>query len=369
MNGTRLLKHPRSRTRATLAVGLAAGLVMALAPVASAGGGPTIRPVADGFGGPLGLAVDRQGSIYVGEAFAGQLTKVERDGDRHVLTSGQEVAGIAVSRGLTAAWVQSIVDGPPGPGGEPPPIVEATLEVRKADGRTRSVASLYDYEVDQNPDADVTYGFVDLDPACSAQLPPFLPESYTGIVDSHPYALVRIRTGWVVADAAANALLEVTYRGHITTLAVLPPVPQVVTAEMAAEFGLPDCVVGATYNGESVPTDIEVDRHGNYLVTTLPGAPEAPGAGALWRVDRHTGDAEMLADGFSGAVDLAVRRNGTVYVAELFANRITKVYPGGHVAPWVDVPSPGALEFQPNGWGPLYATINVFGPGEVVAIR
>ena len=43
----------------------------------------------------------------------------------------------------------------------------------------------------------------------SADCPPV---SYTGMVDSHPYAVAAVRGGWVVADAAGNDLLFVDSR-------------------------------------------------------------------------------------------------------------------------------------------------------------
>ena len=56
--------------------------------------------------------------------------------------------------------------------------------------------------------------------------------------------------------------------------------------------------------------------------------------------------------------------DGTIYVAELFGNRISTVS-GTGAEPLVDVPSPAAIEWAD---GKLYATINVFGNGSVVTI-
>lgn len=371
MNLARLVPH-RSRTLVLVTALAIAGTLTTTATPAHAGGRstPTTTTVAEGLAGPLGLAVDADDTLYVGESFAGLLTSIATDGTRSTLVDlqGQEVAGVAVSSNLTAAWVQTIYEEPSEPGGEPGVAVSASLRVRKADGRMRTVAQLLTYEQENNPDQDQVYGFEDLDPACAATLPPFLPESYTGLVDSHPYALARTSTGWVVADAAANAILDVTFSGRVTTLAVLPPVPQVVTAEAAMEFGLPECVGGSTFNGEPVPTDIEIGPDGKYYVTTLPGAPEAPGAGGVWRINPRNGSVRQVASGLSGAVDLAVARNGTIYVAELFADQVSTVSRSGKVKPYVSVPQPGAVEFGPSGRGPLYATSGVFGPGSVVRI-
>ena len=69
------------------------------------------------------------------------------------------------------------------------------------------------------------------------------PQPYNGVIDSNPYAVANgHHGGYYVADAAGNDILKVKrWRWHsrIRTVAVLPPIPQEVTAEVAAEFGLP----------------------------------------------------------------------------------------------------------------------------------
>jgi hypothetical protein len=59
-----------------------------------------------------------------------------------------------------------------------------------------------------------------------------------------------------------------------------------------------------------------------------------------------------------------VAPNGDIYVAELYADRISKVV-GGQPETVVDLPMPGALEWAD---GMLYATADVFGNGQVVTI-
>jgi hypothetical protein len=155
--------------------------------------------------------------------------------------------------------------------------------------------------------------------------------------------------------------------GRISTVAVLPPIPFVVTAEVAAGLGLPDCVVGKTYNFEPVPTDVELGPNGLLYVTSLPGGPEDESLGArgsVFSVNLATGSVTKVAGGFLGATNLAISPNGTIYVAELFGNRISRVSGGGAV-PVVDVPSPAGLEWAN---GKLYATVDVFGNGSVVTI-
>lgn len=137
--------------------------------------------------------------------------------------------------------------------------------------------------------------------------------------------------------------------------------PQVLTQELVDELGqgedplvLLECVVGETYLAEPVPTDVEVGPDGDYYVSTLPGFPELPGSGAVWRINADTGALTRVATGSFGAVDLAVARDGRVYVAELFAARISAITPSGDVSAVTEVPTPGAIEVARDGR--IYAT-------------
>ncbi|MFA9443962.1 ScyD/ScyE family protein [Egicoccus sp. AB-alg6-2] len=299
-------------------------------------------PLLDGLLGPLGFAVSKDGSITVAEVFAGRLTQLTRGGEVRTLFEGPVGGGVAVHGRkevvFTVTRFPEPVEEPeletPGEPGEELPDIEATLERLRPNGQQETLADLWLYEQQNNPDQINTYGFRDLDEACAAQLPEFIPPVYTGILESNPYAVTTDRGGWLVADAAANAILRVHRNGTISTVAVLPPVPNLVTEELAAEFGLPACAVGATYWGEPVPTDVEVGPDGHYYVSSLPGGPELPGSGSVFRVHRKTGEVTQVATGFTMAVDLAISRDGTIYVAELatdfeaMTGRISKIRNG-----------------------------------------
>jgi sugar lactone lactonase YvrE len=97
----------------------------------------------------------------------------------------------------------------------------------------------------------------------------------------------------------------------------------------AAALGLPDCANGAFFDSEPVPTDVEIGPDGHYYVTTLPGGPELPGFGQVVQVDPSTGGTTVVETGFSGAIDLAVADDGSIYVAEFFGGQVTKVNPDG----------------------------------------
>jgi hypothetical protein len=171
-----------------------------------------------------------------------------------------------------------------------------------------------------------------------------------------------------VADAAANAIFDVSSNGDIRTVAVLPPQPIVVTAEIAAAQHLPDCVVGLTYNFEPVPTDVEVGREGALYVTTLPGGPEDPSLGArgsVYRINARSGKTTRIATGLLGATNLAIGPRGGIYVSELFANKVSRIVHGAPVT-LIDVTSPAGLEFAN---GKLYVGYDVFANGSVATIR
>jgi hypothetical protein len=362
--------HPfRRRTTAlalsvgllTTAAGPAAGPPADDAPVTVS------DPLATGLLGPLGIAVDRGGTVYVAEVFGGQLTSIAPDGTTEILYADEETTpagGIAVTEHKQRVLFTSVT-GAVGPDQLPD---DTNLQRLRRDGTITSLASLLAFEERANPDADQEYGFVDAPQACLDELPEEF-EPPLAVVESNPYAVAVHREDIFVADAAGNTIVRVPRRGgELSTVAVLPPVPQEISAETAAALELPDCTIGLTYAGEPVPTDVEVGRDGQLYVTTLPGFPEAEGAAAVWRIEPWTGATAQLADGLTGAVDLAVAKDGTIYVAELFANRIS-VIRDGEVSTLVSVNEPAALEIGRDGV--LYAAIDAFAEegGSVVTIE
>jgi hypothetical protein len=178
-------------------------------------------------------------------------------------------------------------------------------------------ANLAKYEKHHNPDGHVQYGATkpsEVSAACSAALAKQgQPVSYTGLVDSHPYAVAGLADGsWLVADAGANDILRVSGSGRISTVAVLPTQPVKITTALAAELGVPECA-GITYRFEAVPTDVEA-ANGRIYATTLPGG--AGGLGSVYSIDRH-GRTHRIATGFVEATNLAVSPSGCIYVVEL----------------------------------------------------
>lgn len=350
----------------TAIVGITALLALTASPAAG-----DMHP----FVAPLGLAIGDDGTMYVADAFTGELVAIDRDGARSTIATSDEIAGVdAAGRGLVV-YVETLY-------GADVAATGGGISRVWPHGRTQSLFSTYDFEVEHNPDASTTYGFLDTPQACLDQLPPELAflAQYDGIVETHPYAIAILPDGgYLVADAAANTILKVAPNGRKgEVVAVLPPVPQEVSAQAATEFGLPACLIGETFYGEPVPTDVEVGPDGHYYVSSLPGAPEAPGAGSVWRIDAGTWAMTQVATGLTFAVDLALEADGTILVAELFGppsapglpGRVVEATAGGpvHVA---DVPLPGAIEVAADGG--VYVTINAvpfFGPpaGDVIRL-
>jgi streptogramin lyase len=239
-------------------------------------------------------------------------------------------------------------------------------------GRSSVLADLLAYETTVNPDQGATYGFVPpLPDSCAAAWPvaDFGPPTYNGQIDAHPYSVAIGNGEYFVADAAANAILRVSANGRISTVAVLPGQPIVLTADNVTALGLDPCVVGRTYNFEPVPTDVEIGPDGMLYVTTLPGGPEGPQLGprgSVYRVNPHSGAATRIATGFLGATNVAISPKGTIYVAELFANRVSKVVNGMPVVV-AEVNQPAGLEYAN---GKLYVAFDVLsGNGKLGTIQ
>ena len=292
-------------------------VVFGLVGTASArGNGPPPNPLATELVGPLGIAVTERGDVLVSQAFIGTISRVGKHGGVTDLVSEEAfTAGVAddghvlyTSAGPSGVFLKSVAP----------------------DGTTSVLADILHHEITQNPDAGQQYGFTEISDQCADEWPAeFGPPQYTGIIDTNPYAIAATKDHVYIADAAANAILSVDDGGEVSTVAVLPPQPAVVNQDAIDGLGLPQCTLGLTYNFEPVPTDVELHR-GQLYVTTLPGGPEDPSAGArggVWTVDPGTGAATQIGSGLAGATDLAVSPSGTVYVTELFGGQVSMVGP------------------------------------------
>lgn len=365
------MKLRRRTTLALLGCATVAASVLAVSTPASAHGSwPPVRPgtpavVAEGLVSPLSLAVDGKGNSYISQNFAGLVSKISRGGTVSPLASAPGLETSAVSyRNGTVYYSQLAFD-----------HSSAVLMALPKGGTPRQVGDIAAYEATANPDSKNTYGFVGLPQACLDQIPAdaLAPGKYTGIVDTHPYASLAVRSGVYIADAGANAILKVGYNGKVSTVAVLPPsAPVTVTAALATLAGFPDCVVGYKYRFEPVPTDVEVGPDGYLYVTSLPGGPEDPSLGArgvVYRVSPWSGKTKVVATGFVGATGLAVSNRGTIYVAELFGGADgsgqVSVAKNGVAKKFVSLPAPAAIEISGSK---LYATTGALAEGPTASL-
>ena len=323
--------------------------------------------MAEGLASPLSLQIDHRGRALITQNFAGLLSRVDASGTVSTLASAPGLETSAVtSRGGTVYYSQLAF------GHE-----TAVMMALRPGGTPRQIADIQGYEAKKNPDRVNHYGFVGLPQACLDQIPDdaAAPGAYTGIVDTHPYAALATSKGIYVADAGANAIFRISYSGRVSTAAVLPPAPPVtVSAELAAGAGFPDCVVGYSYRFESVPTDVELGPDGWLYVTALPGGPEDPSLGArgsVYKVNPSSGAVKRVATGFAGATGLAVAKDGTIFVAELFggatgSGQVSIVRPHRSTPkPFVALGAPAAIEVSGKK---LYVTTNALAEGPEAAL-
>lgn len=337
---------------------------------ASAAAAPKVTVVNHEVAAPFSLAVHK-GRVYVADGGTGKISRLVNGKLQTVATgpstNGGDVSGLDVAKdGRRLAFTTTADES----------HKKTTLEIYGPLG-SRVSADLAGYEDKANPDQKKHYGILNPNQCVKdafAAHPEFGPVNYYGEKDSHPFAVAAVGQHWVVADAGANALLRVSNSGKVSTVAVLPRQPLKITAGVAEGLGLPACAVGFTYYFESVPTDVEVGPHGMLYVTILAGGPEGPAFGPrskVYRVDPRTGKATKVGSQLAGATDLALR-GGKIYVAELFAGRIS-VLKNGH--PQTYAPLGGALSVESAGsrlyagaFGPTDDEGNPTGPGTIVRI-
>ncbi|WP_372700000.1 ScyD/ScyE family protein [Arthrobacter sp. JSM 101049] len=301
---------------------------------------PTSRvvDVADGLISPLKVAFGLRHSYLVAESMAGMLTRIDANGHRRTLVSapGKEIAGVSY-RGGTTYFTQN--DQPANPEEPPSTLLPAKVKTLDSRGHMRTLTDLSTFEERRNPDGRTVYGVRKISKSCLAQAP-FLQSR--GEVYSHPYSTAPTRHGVYVGDAGANDIVYVSHRGHVQLVRTIPAEPikiddSVVAAAADMKMTIPECAKGLTYWMQAVPTDIEV--RGNWLYySVLPGAPgEELGHGKVYRTHLHSGRTQLLASGLQAPTGVAVDERGTVYVSELFGNRISRL--GQHRTTTVSTPT------------------------------
>jgi hypothetical protein len=123
-----------------------------------------------------------------------------------------------------------------------------------------------------------------------------------GNVDSNPYGSVALPGRRIVADAGANALVEVLANGRTRTFAVPPRLPP---------------FVPNTPTREPVPTSVVEGPDGAMYVGQLTAGPFFRGTSTVLRVASDGSTIETFASGFTAVVDLAFDAGGALYVLEV----------------------------------------------------
>ncbi len=306
----------------TAAVFLATGSAAVAAP-------PQSEPVtlADGLVGPLHASAGRDGSVH------GQRV-IRRPADAGSTRTAPSRSSIRTPHGMSP--VAANAAGPPilPRARAPVPLMPAPLPVTSGpsqeDGTQRTFGDFAALETEENADGGEHYGFKDLPDACAGTT------AARGAGCVHRRASTPTRTASpspadtiYVADAGANSVVSVDIRsGETETVAVLPPQPYRITAEVASTLQLPDCVVGRTYAFEPVPTDVAVGPDGWLYVSVLPGGPEDPALGArgaVYRVNPDNGRVRLFADEVMSPTGLALDDDGDVYVASLFGEGVLRI--------------------------------------------
>jgi hypothetical protein len=347
------------RTSRSLALLSAAAMVGSLALISPAQAAPARadgETLASKLLSPLSLAVAKSGTVYVTDNFTGGLWQIPQGGKASPVYQSTEKNAEVGGASTYAKKVTFTVTGK-----------KKTVMQWKPGGKPTLLANVGAWEEKKNPDKAQTYGVQGASAECAAKWPEKetgVPVTYTGIVDSHPYSTYTTADGVYVGEAAGNDILWIANSGKIKTLAVLPPTEVTITADAVAELHLDPCFTNLKYWLEPVPTDVELGPDGWLYVSSLPGGPESAALGAngrVYKVNPKSGKVKLVAAGFIGTVDLAVARNGDLYVAQLFAGGIAKVKAGSSkVKPFLDVPAPGAVEWTK---GALYYTQNAL-PGK-----
>lgn len=319
------------RTKLTLAglgvTALAAALLPA-GPAAAAGtedraAGPTV--VVHGLNNPRQISVTDTGSLLVAEAgrggaecvaapggetanvtcigYTGSVSWVPFPAVQHDSTPIRVVTGLlsgANPKGASATGSQAVagnlLDIQVAVVDEPHVAVPAsidkstygTLLQSRLLGKPRIVADISAYEYAQDPDGQ--------------------------LAESNPYALLELPGRTLIADAAANDVLQLR-DGRLSTFAVLPNIQEGLCAGKPNDNGTTGC--------DPVPTGLAVDRSGAVYVSALGNF--SPNSGRIYKLDGRTGKILQVWADLTGVTGVAIDRQGALYASQLFAGKVTKI--------------------------------------------
>jgi hypothetical protein len=331
-------RRVRRITALAVTVGLAvpAAAVGSTASVSAApvGGGPRVRVVASGLDNPRHVTFSPTGALYVAEAgrggegpcsvhpqlgtfclgFSGAVTRVrDRGPDHRVVTGvpsiinemGETLGASDIAFSGSRRFVLSV-----GIGGSD--------EFRAGFGRGGSllgtlVTGKLDHDRDDRHDRHGRHGGHGRDRGFSLFADVLANEAAANPdgtdIDSNPVGLLRRGSGYVIADAGGNAVVQVSHRGRFSTVAVLPPG----SALAPPDLGLPP---GTQIPTDAVPTSVVRGPDGAYYVSQLTGFPFEQGDANIWRIVPGRAPT-VYASGLTNLTDLAFARDGTLYAVEI----------------------------------------------------
>jgi hypothetical protein len=282
---------------AALAGAVAAGVALPAAAAGASSSGTTVSVVRSGLNNPRHLTLTGDG-LWVAQAGAGGPSGksncvtgpstggagttqycVGRTGavslirHGHVATSialpsviqtdSSEVAGpaaVTFSHGRAAVVMQDVLVNSKGVNALPKPAGNLFGQLLIRSGHHTSTVDLAAYAA-AHPQSASSLGTVPGETA----------------YDSDPYDVVAYHGGFVVADAAANSLLQVSPSGHIRMLARFPAVTETAPAGVLGPAPV-------TVKAQAVPTSIAVGPDGALYVGLLRGVPSDPGTAYIYRV-------------------------------------------------------------------------------------
>ena len=309
------MKQARRRTLAAvvpaiLAAGLVAGTASAHGPGHGGGKHDWHRSViATGLDNPRGIDAAWHGPV-VALAGDGEVVRIGRRGSVQTLVGdlptatspeGETTGPVNVAADALGRVWSLVGDGP------------RDLDERFGtllNPRGNAVADFIEHQVD-DPDPEDADGF---------------PE------ESNPYGIAALRNGkFLVADAAGNDLLLVGRNGKVTTVARIPL--HVVSTSHVGDPGLPPMLPA-----EAVPTSVAVGPDGYWYVAELTGFPFTPGASRIWRIapwargavcDADTRDGcRLFASGFTSVTGIDFGPDGSLYVVEIVKTGVLGLFTG-----------------------------------------
>lgn len=188
-------------------------------------------------------------------------------------------------------------------------------------------------------------------------------------MESNAYGIAALAGGrTLVTDAAGNELDLIGPGGRIQTVAKFPNA--MVTTSHLPPGVLPPGVDALP--AEAVPTSVAVGPDGWWYVGELKGFPFTPGASRVWRISpaarnvvcdptATSGPCTVFADGFTSITGLDFGRDGSLYVVEIVKDGVFNLFSGGDIT--------GALIRVKDGVRTELVAGQLHAPGDVAIAR